>query len=255
MYAMCRLGKHIAAPTAAAFAGLRRICRYLATKPHRPLYYPANPTHGTNIIAFEFGPDAKEKMKMSNNLVCFNDAGDAHDLMDQRSMLCNMHTLGGTCVSWEAKKSSSIPLHSTDSEIRSNSRANQRTKILRHFLTSVGHVISEPITIYQDNQAVNAVVKACRITPRTKYLGIHAGYCQQEQERGNTHLEYLPTKIMLADVGTKALPGPQIDRFCEWGIGVRFYPDKEHNQYLDMRLQWYDLTYLKIEEMISSSTP
>ena len=163
--------------------------------------------------------------------------------------------LGGTCVSWEAKKYSSIPLHSTDSEIRSNSRANQRTKILCHFLTSVGHVISTSFTIYQDNQAVNAVVKACRITPRTKHLGIHAGYCQQEQQRGNTHLEYLPTKMMMADVGTKALPGPQIDRFCEWGIGVRFYPNKEHKQYSDMKLMWYDLTYLNIEEIVSSSTP
>ena len=37
IFAMCRSGKYTAAPTAAAFAGLRRICRYLATKPHRPL--------------------------------------------------------------------------------------------------------------------------------------------------------------------------------------------------------------------------
>ena len=255
MYAMCRLGKYTAAPTSAAFVGLRRICRYLATKPHRPLYYPANPTHGTNMITFAFGPNDTKTIEMSNDLTCFNDAGDTQDLMDQRSILCNTHILGGTCVAWETKKSPSIPLHSTDSEIRSNSRANQRTKILRHFLTSVGHVISEPIPIYQDNQAVNAIVKASRITPRTKYLGIHAGYCQQEQERGNTHLDYLPTKMMMADVGTKALPGPQLNRFSEWGIGVRFYPPKDHKQYAQMKLEWYDLTYLEIEEVISSSTP
>ena len=256
MFAMCHLGKFTGAPTAAAFAGLRRICRYIATKPHRPLYYPANPSERTNIISFEFGPDEKETITMSNNLTCFNDAGDAQDLMDQRSILCNTHTLGGTCVTWEAKKSSSIPLHSTDSELRSNSsRANQRTKVLRHFLTSIGHVITNPVVIYQDNQAVNAVVKACRVTPRTKYMGIHTGYCQQEQQRGNTHLEYMRTKMMMADVGTKALPGPQLTRFSEWGIVVRFYPYKGDPQYVQMKLEWYHLTYLETEELSSSSTP
>ena len=153
------------------------------------------------------------------------------------------------------KKSPSIPLDSTDSELRSNSRANQRTKVFRHFLTSVGHVISNPVTIYQDNQTVNAVVKACRITPRTKYTGIHAGYYQQEEQRGNTHLEYLPSKMMMADVGTKALPGPQLNRFSEWGIGVRFYPKKDEIQYKQMKLEWYTLTYLEIEHAVSSSTP
>ena len=115
--------------------------------------------------------------------------------------------------------------------------------------------MNDPVVIYQDNQAVNAVVKAYRVTPRTKYMGIHAGYCQQEQQRGNTHLEYVPTKMMMADVGTKALPGPQLTRFSEWGIGVIFYPNKGDPQYAQMKLEWYHLTYLEIEELISSSTP
>ena len=83
-------------------------------------------------------------------------------------------------------------------------------------------------------------------------MGIHAGYCQQEQKRGNTHLQYLP---MMADVGTKALPGPQLDRCSEWGIGVRFYPKSGHPQYENMKLDWYKLTYFEIEEIVSSSTP
>ena len=86
-------------------------------------------------------------------------------------------------------------------------------------------------------------------------MGIHAGFCQQEQQRGNTHLEYLPTKMMMADVGTKALPGPQITRFSEWAIGKRFYPNNAHPQYEQMKLDWYHLTYLEIEGIVSSTTP
>jgi hypothetical protein len=251
---MCRLGKYVAAPTSASFAGLRRICRYLSSKPHRPLFYPSNPTFGTHTMVFTWSPTDKEKHEFSNNLLCFNDAGDPQDLHDLRSILCNIHTMGGTAIAWESKKSSSIPLHSTDSEIRSNCRATKRTKVFRHFLLSIGHTIDRPITIYQDNAAVNAIVKACRITPRTKYLGIYSGYCQQEEQRGNSKLEYIPTKKMLADLGTKSLPGPSLARFTDWAIGVRFYPTQSSQQYLDMELNLYSMTYLQIVASRSSSS-
>jgi hypothetical protein len=253
IFAMCRLGKYVSAPTTASFQGLHRICRYLATKPHRPLFYPSNPSSGTNVVVFSWSPSDVEKRSFSNELLCFNDAGDPQDLQDLRSVLCNIHTLGGTAIAWESKKSTSIPLHSTDSEIRSNSRATKRTKIFRHFLLSIGHPVDRPITIYQDNAAVAAIVRACRITPRTKYLGIHAGFCQQEQVRGNTDIQYIPTRQMLADMGTKPLPGPPLARFTAWAIGFRFYPPSDSPQFQDMDLSHFSLTYLEIISLPSSS--
>jgi hypothetical protein len=253
---MCRLGKYVSAPTTASFQGLHRICRYLATKPHRPLFYPSNPSNGSNVVVFTWSPTDTERKSFSNDLLCFNDASDAQDLQDLRSVLCNVHTLGGTAIAWESKKStSSIPLHSTDFDIRSNSRATKRTKSsvtfsYRYFF----HPVDKPITIYQDNAAVAAVVRACRFTPRTKYLGIHAGFCQQEQKRGNTDIQYLPTRQMLADMGTKPLPGPPLARFTEWAIGFRFYPSSASPQFLAMDLAHYTLTYLEIIALPSSSS-
>ena len=61
MYAMCRLGKYMAAPTAAAFAGLRRICRYLATTPHRPIFYRSSPISETNVVVFDWSSNDTEK--------------------------------------------------------------------------------------------------------------------------------------------------------------------------------------------------
>ena len=252
MFSMCRMGKYLAAPTAAAFAGLRRICRYLATHPHRPLFFPRHPLGKSSPVTFCWSPTDSEKQAFRHDLQCFNDAGDPQDLHDLRSILCNIHTLGGTAVAWESKKSSSIPLHSTDSEIRSNSRATLRTKVFRHFLLSIGHIVDGPVPIFQDNAAVNAIVKACRITPRTKYLGIHAGFCQQEEQRGNTKLHYIETKTMMADIGTKPLPGPPLQRFTEWAIGTRFYPHPTSQQYKDMDLDFYRLSYLEFASSRSS---
>ena len=137
--------------------------------------------------------------------------------------------------------------------IRSNSVATKRTKVLRHFLLSICHNIDKAIPIYQDNAAVAAIARACRITPHTKYLGIHTGFCKLEQLRGNTDISHLPTRQMLADLGTKPLPGPPLARFLEWGIGVRFYPIQGSTQYIDMDLHLYHVSYLDIISLLSSS--
>ena len=245
-YAMCRWGKYLAAPTAAAFAGLRRICRYLAIHPHRPIFFPCLPITGNNLMAFHWSPKETETKQFPNELTCFNDAGEPQDLTDLRSITCNIHTMGGVAVTWEVKKTTSIPLHSTDAEIRSNSRATKRTKIFRHFLQSIGHIIDGPVIIYQDNAAVEAIMKACRCTPRTKYLGLHAAFCQQEQSRGNADLQYLKSSMMMADMGTKPLSGPALSRFLEWAIGVRFYPSKESQQHTHMALSMYNKTFIEI---------
>ena len=82
--------------------------------------------------------------------------------------------------------------------------------------------------------------------PRTKYLGIHNAFCQQEQERENTKTKHIESKKMLADMGTKPLAGPPHKRYAHWACGVRYYPPANHPQYKHMRLQHFDLPYLTI---------
>lgn len=253
-YAICRWGKYLSHPTAASFAGLRRICRYLATLPHRPLFFPCLPLTDKHFVAFVWSSKDIESKAFPNDLTCFNDAGEPQDLTDLRAITCNIHTLGGVAISWEVKKTPSIPLHSTDAEIRSNSRATKRTKIFRHFFQSIGHIIKGPTIIYQDNAAVEAITKACRVTPRTKHLSLHAAYCQQEQSRGNSDLQYLKSSMMMADMGTKALTGPALNRFHEWAIGKRFYPVEQSTQYDDMNLSIYGQSFIEICSDDSSSS-
>lgn len=252
-YAMCRLGKFLAAPTRVAFEALKRIIRFLTTHPHRPIFYPCRPLTGEEIMSFQWSPQLTEYKRFPNDLVCFNDAGEPRDLADLRSVHCNIHTFGGVAIAWESKKTASIPLHSTDAEVRSNSRAIKRTKIFRHFLQSIGYLINGPIAVYQDNAAVGAIMKACRVTPRTKYLGLHASYCQQEQQRGNADIQYLKTSMMLADMGTKPLTGPALTRFTEWAIGKRFYPSPSSAQYKYLDLDSYSKTFLDIKAAISKT--
>ena len=68
MYAMCRRGRYIASPTAASFSGLKRICRYLATKPHRPLFFPSQALSSKNIVVFQWSPKETEREEFNNEL-------------------------------------------------------------------------------------------------------------------------------------------------------------------------------------------
>eukprot|EP00956_Cyclotella_meneghiniana_P015837 scaffold24602_cov53-Cyclotella_meneghiniana.AAC.1 len=52
-YATTRLSQYTHAPNAAAFAGLYRILRYLATHPHRPIFYPRRPVTDVHELRFE----------------------------------------------------------------------------------------------------------------------------------------------------------------------------------------------------------
>ena len=58
---------------------------------------------------------------------------------------------------------------------------------------------------------------------------------------------------MLADMGTKHLPGPPLARFTAWAIGFRFYPPSDSPQYQDMDLSHFPLTYLEILSLPSAS--
>ena len=59
---------------------------------------------------------------------------------------------------------------------------------------------------------------------------------------------------MLADLGTKSLPGPSLARFTDWAIGVRFYPTRSSQQYIDMEFNMFSMTYLQIVASRSSSS-
>lgn len=252
MYAMARLAPFSAAPNEAAFQGLKRIFRYLATFPHRPICIKRT-KEKTNTMLFVWNPDNKEHVTFSKEPTIFADSGDPRDLVQYRSMLCNILTIAGTAIAWECKKTPGVSLHSTDAELRGLSRANVRAKIFRHFATSLNYHLVDPITIYQDNEAVEAIATVGRMTPRTKYLGIHTAFCQQEQERKNTKTQHIETKKMLADMGTKPLAGPPHKRFVHRASGVRFYPPSDHPQYKHMRLHQFDVPYLTIAKTKNDS--
>ena len=75
MYAISRLSCYNAAPNRVAFQGIKKIIRYLALKPHIPIFYPRHKLSDSNTVMFAFSPHQKEHFTYPNHLAVHADAG------------------------------------------------------------------------------------------------------------------------------------------------------------------------------------
>jgi hypothetical protein len=63
-YTIHRLGAYTHATNAAAFAGLYRAIRYLATHPDRPIFYPNQEMDGYEELKAEFDPPKSKSAEL-----------------------------------------------------------------------------------------------------------------------------------------------------------------------------------------------
>eukprot|EP00956_Cyclotella_meneghiniana_P015483 scaffold23804_cov48-Cyclotella_meneghiniana.AAC.3 len=87
-YAMTRLPQYTHAPNTAAFAGLYRILRYLATHPHRPILYPRRPLTDVHELRFDYDAPNFESITLPNGLLKIVDSDHARDNATRRSCHC-----------------------------------------------------------------------------------------------------------------------------------------------------------------------
>ena len=53
LYETCRLATQTVATTLPGFQGIKRCVKYLASQPHKPIFYPSNSYDGSNLISIK----------------------------------------------------------------------------------------------------------------------------------------------------------------------------------------------------------
>jgi hypothetical protein len=233
-YALSRLGSFSVAPTATAFQGLKRIARYIGTHPHKPFFYPRNVSlDGTNILRHEFDQGHYEETQVLNHLECFQDAGLARDLTDRRSMAAMFHFLFGVAVDWKVGKQPAPAPHSTDAELRSMFTAVKRTISVRALMMHLGYGPPAPTRHHEDNQPSIDIVSANQVTSRVRHIHIPICYLHHNLDRGYFRPVFCKGTLMCADMCTKPLAGPLLERHADFIRGLRFAPpgDSIHHTY------------------------
>ncbi|KAG3024865.1 hypothetical protein PC121_g24750 [Phytophthora cactorum] len=115
-------------------------------------------------------------------------------------------------VSWGSKKQSSVSLSTSEAEYIALSLAIQEGKWIRRLLCEILAATNETgpeLKIREDNQSCIKMTKNPVNHGRAKHIDIKYHHIRDEVKRGEVKLEYCETSVMLADIMTKALPGPR----------------------------------------------
>ena len=67
-----------------------------------------------------------------------------------------------------------------------------------------------PIKFYSDNQSAIDITYSNQQHARTKHFNIRLYFISDVMKNNDISVKYLPTDQMVADIFTKALPGPSI---------------------------------------------
>ena len=199
---------------------------------------------GTHTLKHHFSIDPLDEATITNNLADFADGGEGRSACDRRSIACVIMTLLlGVAIHWKAVTQPGASAHSTDSEVRTFFVATKMIQNARPVLKQMGVKITAPTKIYEDSQPTIDIVKANHLTTRVKHIAVPIAYIHEQYVLLTVDPEKIKGIIQPADVGTKTLPGPQVDAHFGYIRGERFYPpsDSEHYKLLEMHL--HDLPY------------
>ena len=112
-YATCCLATQTVAPTLPGFQGIKRCIEYLASQPHKPIFYPSNSYNVSNGIRLTWSGNQVEDHTTHNVLECNQDADHARILNRRRLVSGIIHTLIGVAVCWKVHIHPAIVSEST----------------------------------------------------------------------------------------------------------------------------------------------
>jgi len=197
-YSVGKLSQHNQNPTEEDLIAAKRVLRYL---------------QGTKDFKITFWKDEEDE------LYGHADADWAGDLDTRRSTTGYVFLLAGSAISWNSKRQHTIALSSTEAEYMAVCAAAQEAIHLRKLLKDLLIEDKGPVTIFQDNKAAIAMANNQMTTKRSKHIDVKYHFIREQVRRGQIQLKYIKTQKMIADMFTKALPQPAIERCLNYFFG------------------------------------
>jgi hypothetical protein len=253
LFATQRCAEFNNAPSAISFQMIARILRYFAKDVLRPLMFPRGSIQGSQNISYFVTPEHSMNLEVSNLPTLFTDAELARDLTTRKSYYCTIIVVMNVIVQMKVKKTIRIMQHTTDSELHGAFVGVRYLKPIRQLCAFMGFPLGKPTTLHVDNAAVEAIIKSDRVTPRCRHIDIPIALLQFEKDRDYI-IDLTKTQLMLADMGSKPCKTHTLQRFKYWGLGARFLPPPGHPHYDMLELQFYEKTFVSIQQSWSSKS-
>jgi hypothetical protein len=125
---------------------------------------------------------------------------------DRRSISGMVITLAHGTVSYQSKKQSTVATSTTESEYVAAANAVKELIWIKSLLKELKREAEGQNTLLSDSQGAIALAHNPEYHARTKHIDVQHHFIRECVENGTIQLKYCPTKDMVADALTKALP-------------------------------------------------
>lgn len=189
-YATQQLSQFMHEPHLCHWNAALHILKYLKNDPAKGLFCSAQPSSTLSVEAY-----------------CDADWASCPDT--RRSLFGYCVFLGGNLISWKTKKQVTVSRSSAEAEYRSLSTTVCELLCITYILHDLQQSVLKPIPLWCDSQATLHIMANPVFHERTKHLDIDCHLVREQYKKGFVAPKHISTHHQIADVFTKALPGPK----------------------------------------------
>lgn len=153
-------------------------------------------------------------------LSCYVDSDWATDVKDRKSVSGYFIKIFGNTIAWVTRKQNCVALSSTEAELVALCSAVQDSLWFKKLLNDM-NIFLKSFKVYEDNQGCIALIKNPENNKRVKHIDLKYNFVCEHLKDGVICLEYLNSKLQLADMLTKGLSRIQFYNNCK-SIGLGF---------------------------------
>ena len=238
-YSVNQLARYVANPGKSHWDWLQHLLRYLAGTQELGIYYCGDAEQGV-ILEEErqrgyWKPDARPQPQLlsesfNNNVVSFADADWATDPDLRRSTSGWVAFMNGGPISWRVKRQSTVATSTAEAELYSLGDCAKEVRWLQKLLAELGFpqprrkpgrggaiaqrdaVKNTGSVIFEDNTGCIQISQNPVFHNRTKHVDTMWHFVLQYVEEGRICVTHVGTNDQVADLLTKSVPGPTLDR-------------------------------------------
>ena len=150
-------------------------------------------------------------------LVCTSNASFADNTLNRKSSQGYIMKLFGGPVAWRANKQDTVTTSSTEAKLLAISQTVKEAIYMSRFLSALKLSIPQALSIDCDNAQTRRLLvdKSTKLQTKLQHVDIHSHWLRQEVQRGSINIRWVPTKAMIADGLTKALPTAKHEAFVK----------------------------------------
>ncbi|KAG2771133.1 hypothetical protein PC129_g7245 [Phytophthora cactorum] len=182
-------------PTIADWKLAKRILRYLS---------------GTKSLSLLMGGDSSVRRELE--VIDYSDADFAADKLDRKSVTGGFITMDAMAVGWTCKKQGGVALSTMEAEYTAASMIGQEILGIRGLLGELEVACVQPVEIRVDNQAALTQIEGEKASSKAKPIYVRIKFVVHYTKKGVLKPQYWKSGCTPADVFTKVLAAPRIDK-------------------------------------------